>query len=177
MNRFLVGLYREARRERGRDFQYVRFWQILETMAENKNFDPAQPLLDFDGNVMLDGSQPRYSKGSVNIVFRLLREAGIGSTDETWKRANVWFAFRNAVAHHGAVDRYAELSRAGVRAWAEMAISEIAVTPGHDKFLWELKEDTKLLLMQRLVAGRAMSPNKSIKPTSTPPLRSGVAAA
>jgi hypothetical protein len=153
MNRFLVGLYRDARRERGRDFQYVRFWQILETMAENKNFDPTEPLLDFDGNFMMDGTKRRQSVGSVNIVFRLLREAGIGSTDETWKRVNVWFAFRNAVAHHGAVDRYTELSRAGVRAWAEIAIAELAATSGHDRFLWELKEDTKLLLMQRLATG------------------------
>ncbi len=153
LNRFLVGLYREARREGGRDFQYVRFWQILEIMAENKNFDPAEPLIDFDGEVMMDGSKRRHSKGSVHIVFRLLREAGIGSTDETWKKVNIWYAFRSAVAHHGAVDRYAELSRAGVKAWAENAILELSAASGHDRFLWELKEDTKLLLMQRLVMG------------------------
>lgn len=151
MNRFLVGLYKDALRERSRDFQYVRFWQILETIAETKNYDPTHPLIDFEGNAMMKGAQQRYCKGSVNIVFRLFRDAGIGSTTETWKLVNIWFAFRNAVAHHGAVERYFELSRASVRAFAEDAISELAMTPGHDRFLWELKEDANLLLMQRLV--------------------------
>jgi hypothetical protein len=157
INGFLVGLYREARRDRSPDFQYVRYWQILETMAENNNYDPISPLVDYEGNVLMDGNQPRQSKGSVNIVFRLLRDTGIGSTDETWKKVNVWFAFRNAVAHHGSVARYPELSRATVKAWAELAMEEITKTLGHDRFLWELKEDTKLLLMRRLVgnAGRA----------------------
>jgi hypothetical protein len=151
INSFLVGLYREARRDRSPDFQYVRFWQILETMAESNNYDPSSPLLDYEGNVLMDGNQPRQSKGSVNIVFRLLRDTGIGSTGETWKKINVWFAFRNAVAHHGSVARYAELSRATVKAWAELGHEEISKTSGHDRFLWELKEDTKLLLMRRLV--------------------------
>lgn len=151
INGFLVGLYREARRDRSTDFQYVRFWQILETMAESRNYDPTSPLLDYEGNVLMDGNQPKQCKGSVNIVFRLLRDTGIGSTDETWKKVNIWFAFRNAVAHHGSVARYHELSRASVKAWAELGHEEIAKTPGHDRFLWELKEDAKLLLMRRLV--------------------------
>lgn len=151
MNTFLTGLYREARRDRSRDFQYVRFWQILETMAESNNYDPASPLLDYEGNVMTDGTQPRLSKGSVNIVFRLLRDSGMGSTSETWKKVNVWFAFRNAVAHHGSVDRFSALSREGIKEWARLGNEEISATPGHDRFLWELKEDTKLLLMRRLV--------------------------
>lgn len=151
INGFLVGLYREARRDRSPDFQYVRFWQILETMAESGNYDPISPLLDYEGNVLMDGNQPRQCKGSVNIVFRLLRDTGIGSTDKTWKKVNVWFAFRNAVAHHGSVARYPELSRATVRAWAKLGHEEISKTLGHDRFLWELKEDAKLLLMRRLV--------------------------
>ncbi|MHB8405253.1 MAG: hypothetical protein ACYDCJ_07510 [Gammaproteobacteria bacterium] len=151
INSFLVGLYREARRDRNPDFQYVRFWQILETMAESNNYDPTSPLLDFEGNVLMDGTHARQSKGSVNIVFRLLRDTGIGSTDDTWKNVNVWFAFRNAVAHHGSIARYPELSRANVRTWAKLGHEEIAGTPGHDQFLWTLKEDTKLLLMRKLV--------------------------
>ena len=66
------------------------------------------------------------------------------------EKVNVWFAFRNAVAHHGSIARYPESSRSNVRAWAEWGHEEIAKT-GHDRFLWELKEDAKLLLMSRLV--------------------------
>jgi len=156
MNSFLVGLYKEAMRDRNPDFQYVRFWQILETMAENKNYDPTSPLLDYEGNEMMDGNQLRKSNGSINIVFRMLRDADIGSTNTTWKNVNVWFAFRNAVAHHGSVARYSELSRPAVKAWAELAHTEIAKTPGHDLFLRELQEDTKLLLMRRLVGNTGM---------------------
>lgn len=151
INGFLVGLYRDARRERSPDFQYVRFWQILETMAESRNYDPISLLVDYEGNVMMDGNQPRQCKGSVNIVFGLLRDTGIGSTIESWKMVNVWFVFRNAVAHHGSVARYPALSRSTVRVWAELGHEEIAKTPGHDPFLWKLKEDVKLLLMRRLV--------------------------
>lgn len=151
INGFLVGLYKEARRDRSPDFQYVRFWQILETMAESNNYDPISPLLDYDGNVMMDGKKTRHCNGSLHIVFRLLRDTGIGSTDETWKKINIWFAFRNAVAHHGSVVRYTELSRTTAKAWAALAFEEFAVSSGNDRFLWELKEDTKLLLMMRLV--------------------------
>ena len=60
------------------------------------------------------------------------------------------FAFRNAFAHHGAVARFTELSRDSVKKWAQLGHEELSATPGHDRFLWELKEDTKLLLMRRL---------------------------
>ena len=151
MNRFLVGLYRDARRERTRDFQYVRYWQLLETMAEAQNYDPDDVLRDFEGTPIDIGSGPRRLSGSVAIVFNLLRENRLGDTTATWKDVNVWFAFRNSVAHHGAITRYVELSRESVREWARIGLEELQATLGHDHFLWSLKEDVKLLLMRRLV--------------------------
>ena len=151
-DRFLVGLYKEARRERSRDFQYVRYWQILETMAESNNYDPSQELRNFEGDRMTDDAgRPRLIKGSVNTVFNLLRENQIGNTADTWKHVNVWFAFRNAVAHHGAISQYGNLSRDSVREWALVGYEELQANPAHDVFLWLLKEDVKLLLMRRLV--------------------------
>jgi len=150
MNRFLVGLYKEARRERSRDFQYVRYWQILETIAESRNYDRAEALRDFEGAPMTHDGKPRRVSGSVNSVFNLLRENEIGDTASTWKNVNVWFAFRNAVAHHGSVAKCHSLRESG-RAWAEIGLQELAATPDHDRFLWSLKEDVKLVLMRRLV--------------------------
>ena len=150
-NRFLVGLYKDARRERSADFQYVRYWQILETMAEGRNYDSKDALRDFSGAPMTDNGRVRFIKGSVNIVFNLLRENQIGDTASTWKNVNTWFAFRNAVAHHGAVSRYTDLSRDPVREWARLGYEELQRSPGHDVFLWSLKEEVKLLLMRRLV--------------------------
>jgi hypothetical protein len=150
-NRFLVSLYREARRERSRDFQYVRYWQILETMAEGRNYDPLAVLLDYSGNPMREKGRELRVKGSVNAVFNLLREKQIGDAAITWKHVNIWFAFRNAVAHHGAISRYDALSRKSVREWARFGWEELQRTPDRDVFLWMLKEDVRLLLMRQLV--------------------------
>lgn len=150
-NRFLVNLYREARRERSGDFQYVRLWQILETMAEGRNYDASAVLCDYAGNPMTDNGQVRLLKGSVNTVFNLFREEQVGDTETMWKHVNIWFAFRTAVAHHGAISRYESLSRGSVREWARIGHEERQRTPDHDGFLWMLKEDVKLLLMRQLV--------------------------
>ena len=87
--------------------------------------------------------------GGVNSVFNLMRESGMGTTERNWQMINTWFAFRTAVAHHGAVANFGQLTRPGVRAFAQSAIDTIRET-GHDQYLWELMEDTKLLLMRRL---------------------------
>jgi hypothetical protein len=162
-NRFLVSLYREARRERSRDFQYVRLWQILETMAEGRNYDASAVLCDHAGNPMTDNGQVRLLKGSVNTVFNLFREEQVGDTETIWKHVNIWFAFRNAVAHHGAISRYESLSRESVREWARIGHEELRRTPDHDGFLWMLKEDVKLLLMRQLV--KTAAENTSSKAT------------
>jgi hypothetical protein len=148
-DRFLVALYKEALREPSADFQYVRFWQVLEVLAEVKNYDEKLPLLGYSGEPLMDGDQPITMKSSPAIVFALLRDSGFGTTEKKWKSVNVWFAFRNAVAHHGAISKFHLLSRPTVRCWAEQGYPEIK-DGGHDHYLWELKEDTKMLLMCRL---------------------------
>ncbi|MBK8760464.1 MAG: hypothetical protein IPM03_08525 [Sulfuritalea sp.] len=150
---FLAGLYKEARRESSIDFQYVRFWQILEILAESRNYDPKAPLVDYSGDVIMDGEKPRLTKSGASIVFNLLRESGIGNTESSWKFANTWFAFRTAAAHHGSISRFAELDREDVRTWGRIGFEEIQ-REAHDKYLWNLKEDTKLLLMRELVSAK-----------------------
>jgi len=152
MGAFLSELYKEARRERDPRYQYIRLWQILELLADQEEFDQSEPLTDYEGIVMEEeNGSPRRSKGSVHTVFRLLREAQLGSTEQTWKDVNVWFAFRSAVAHYGALSEFHRLSRAAVRSWAQVGIDEIAESEGHDKFLDSLRWKVRLLLMQRLV--------------------------
>jgi hypothetical protein len=154
MNQFLARLYKEARREKSTDFQYVRYWQILETLAESRNYDSSKPLLGYDGEPLKDGSQLRYIKGSVNIVFNLMRESQIGNTKDSWQKVNIWFAFRNSVAHQGSVSRYTELSQYRNKKWAKHGLDEIQRAGGHDRYLWELKEDVKLLIMRELVSSQ-----------------------
>lgn len=152
MGAFLAELYKEARRERDPRYQYIRLWQLLELLADQEGFDPSEPLTDYEGIVMEEeNGNPRLSKGSVHTVFRLLREAQLGSTEQTWKDVNVWFAFRSAVAHYGALSEFHRLSRAAVRTWAQVGMDEIAGAGGQDKFLDSLRWMARLLLMQRLV--------------------------
>jgi len=155
MNQFFAKLFKEAKREKNTDFQYVRYWQILEILAESRNYDSSKPLLDYDGKPLSDGSQLRYIKGSVNIVFNLLRESQIGNTKDSWENVNIWFAFRNSVAHQGSVSRYTELSQDRNKIWAKHGLDEIQRAGGHDRYLWELKEDVKLLIMRELVSSQS----------------------
>lgn len=154
INQFFARLFKEARREKNTDFQYVRYWQILETLAESRNYDSSKPLLDYEGEPLKNDSQLRYVRGSVNIVFNLLRESQIGNTKDSWENVNVWFAFRNSVAHQGSVSRYTELSQDRSKVWAKYGLGEIQRLGGHDRYLWELKEDVKLLIMRELVLNR-----------------------
>lgn len=151
MGAFLVELYREARRERDPRYQYIRLWQLLELLADQEGFDPDEPLTDYEGAVMEENGSPRLSRGSVHTVFRLLREAQLGSTEQTWKDVNVWFAFRSAVAHYGALSEFNRLSKASTRNWAQVGIDEIEEARGHDRFLDSLRWMARLLLMRRLV--------------------------
>lgn len=150
-DRLLVRLYKDARSELSVDFQYVRFWAVLEALADLREFDPDAPLLDLQGNQMRAVTGRLLTlNGGVNSVFNLLRENQLGTTERNWKMINTWFAFRTAVAHHGALANFTQLSRPPVRRFAQEALSEIHAAGGHDQFLRELKEDAKMLLMRRL---------------------------
>lgn len=151
MNSFLVGLYREARCELNNNFRYVRFWQILETMAENKNYDKNLELLDFEGNVMKDEkSKIMFKRGTRNIVFSLLQDDGVAGRNTLWEDVNIWKAFRDSVAHHGSIENYSKLSNEDAKKWAEFALNKIKET-NYDHFIHSLKDNTKFLLMNRLI--------------------------
>ena len=150
-NRFMVDLYKQARAERQPYFQYVRLWQILEIVADSKNYDPVAPLLDYECNPILENGKPRPVKNALGTVYSLIRDEGTGDSQSTWKNVNVWLAFRNATAHFGAISRFTQLRDKHNRTWAASTIDELKKSPGHDHFLWNLKEDVKLILMRRLV--------------------------
>ena len=47
------------------NFKYVRYWQILETIAESKNYNESHDLLDFQGEQITnnDGTNKKIKKG------------------------------------------------------------------------------------------------------------------
>lgn len=148
-DRLLVSLYKDARDEPTPDFQYVRLWAVLEALADARDYDSDAPLVDFEGNQMFDAGRKLTVNGGVNSVYNLMRESGIGSSQRNWRLINTWFAFRTAAAHHGSRLNFGQLKRPNVRAFAEQASAEIQAS-AHDHYLWELREDTKILLMRRL---------------------------
>ena len=155
---FLVNLYKEARREANTEFQYVRYWQILETLAESRNFNPDDDLIDFEGNVLTedDGKTPKKIKGSVNSVYSLFRESGIGGSERIWRDVKIWFSFRNSVAHHGSIWHYSKLSIKNIRKWAEEGIAELEAAKTNDPVLWRLKEDVKYLLQKEVATNQGV---------------------
>lgn len=161
-DRLLVRLYKEARCEPSVEFQYVRFWAVLEALADLREYDPKDPLLDFQSNKIRanDGRLLTLNSG-VNSVFNLFRENELGTTETNWKFINIWFAFRTAVAHHGGLANFTQLSRPAVRTFAQDALNEMRTSNGHDQFLWNLKEDAKILLMRRLNRARPWTDGSS----------------
>jgi len=148
-DRLLVGLYKDARSEPSPDFQYVRFWAVLEALADVREYDSNAPLLDFEGNQMREGERVLTINGGVNSIYNLMRECDMGSSERNWRLINTWFAFRTAAAHHGSLMNFSQLKRPTVRAFAEKAYAEMQSSL-QDQHLWELKEDTKALLVRRL---------------------------
>lgn len=146
MSSFLVNLYKEAHIEKSRDFKYVRLWQILETLAESKNYSNSDDLTNKDGTNILKGDGTNMKvKGSTAIVFNLLKNLD----DLTYEDVKVWFAFRNAVAHHGSILRYTELDRVNVRNDAARGISDIQVA-GYDIYLIKLESKVKEILIKEV---------------------------
>ena len=108
-----VALYREAIREPHAQFQYFRFWSLLEMMARHKKY-VGRPLRNWVGEVCHNArNRARYIRDDAEeLVFELLREhlsknfgedsfaAGLkyGKVSE---QLSIWYRRRNCVAHGG----------------------------------------------------------------------------
>lgn len=144
---FLVHLYKEAKNEYSRDFQYLRLWQILETLAESKNYSKKDDLFDMDMNPIMNNDSTKQMKisGSTAIVYNLIK---ILKT-VTWEDVNIWFAFRNAVGHYGSISYYTELDREYLKNYASKAIQDMEKS-GYDNYIMKLDQTTKNILIKEL---------------------------
>jgi len=148
----IATMYADAISEKNDEFKYVRFWQLLEVLAENQNYDPNAILTDFDGMpITYDDGGIRKIKGGINIVYNLLKSSSVGSKEKLWKYVNIWYAFRNAVAHHGSINEYHQLSRENVKKWAEKGINIMAESGNHNPILWSLKNDVNMVVRKIII--------------------------
>jgi hypothetical protein len=171
--RYVFSQYREALAENNPAFQYVRYWQILETMAESKNYDPTTELFDISGTPILDFSgRPMRLKNAKPIVYQLLRESYAeidGSTSPTvgqmtstatdgteityslWDFVQAWHGMRNAAAHYGGfrhgdtiqVDKFRDYSICE-------RVYQATLLTNHDFVLSSLKETIRLVIMKEV---------------------------
>lgn len=111
--RYFMSLYKMAQAETNVSYVYLRYWQLLETVAESKNYDPRSILTDQAGIPLLNKKgKPRTSSGAVGIVYRLVFES-LGAAVVTFPGnpaaeayglidyVESWAAMRNATAHFG----------------------------------------------------------------------------
>jgi hypothetical protein len=106
-----VSLFGEARRERRPDFQYVRLWSLLESVAKSRGC-AGRPRRDWSGQPQVSKKgQPLYVQDAREQVYELLREllapCGIGeqsyasglSYGSLSEQIGIWYQRRNCTAH------------------------------------------------------------------------------
>ncbi len=158
----LVSLHKEALQEKNGGFKILRYWNILETLAESKNYCKNDNLLDFDNNIIYKKENnkivlnktgqpiPLKITGSLHIVYNLIRESYHAYTKETFVKVKMWYGLRNCVAHFGDVSRYNKLSNPRDRKYAEKAYKIIKSKNDYSPILFWLKESTRVILMNEL---------------------------
>lgn len=127
--RFFVSLYKEARQEADVSYQYLRYWQLLETIAETKNYlvtdamiclETNTPLLDSKGVPRTIGRSDKNGDrpDSKMIVYRLISDTAAAmrarnaslltvfsdtasASYDLEKYVRAWHAMRNAAGHFG----------------------------------------------------------------------------
>lgn len=163
---FLVTLHREALREQSEDYKFLRYWSILEILAESKNYETGKidtEIEDYDGNPLyeiLDGNivieektgKPKVikEKNAIVIVYNLFKEHRWGKPYEMLEKIKAWIYLRDAVAHFGSIQNYSQLRNHKAKTLLEGVILKINSSKGHNPILFELKEDVKLILMIEL---------------------------
>lgn len=163
---FLVVLHKEALKESNDDYKILRYWSILEILAESKNYSIDKrhtELQDYNGKPLfqIENGQKVYDekkgepkvikeKNAIVIVYNLFKEQRWGKAYERLEKIRTWIALRDAVAHFGSFQNYTRLQNAKARGYAENAVREMNQSKGHNPISWELKEDVKLILMREL---------------------------
>ncbi|MBI3776985.1 MAG: hypothetical protein HY273_15810 [Gammaproteobacteria bacterium] len=109
--RYFIALHKEALGEIDINYQYLRYWLVLELIAESKNYNPADGMLDENLKPVLDKNGGRRKlKDASNSVYKLLLDAGfqpahcgvsIANTYSLLHYVDAWAAWRNAAGHYG----------------------------------------------------------------------------
>jgi hypothetical protein len=166
--RFLTSLHKEVLKESNLGFKILRYWTILEVLAESKNFETGSrktDLKDFDGKPLFElneAGQPKVDdktgenviisvKNSIANVYNLLKLYQFGDAYTNLNNIKTWIALRDSVAHFGDITKYNNLRNDEAKYYAKEALKKIKDSPGHNPILFDLKEDVKLILKRELL--------------------------
>lgn len=114
-----LSLYNDANKEIKLDFRYFRLWNLLEMIANNKDYK-GRPRVDWQGTTGNDMKSDPITdpnrlkiKHAKELVFELIREAfnNYGLTDTMFSHNSnqgsiaemipIWYRHRNCAAHNG----------------------------------------------------------------------------
>lgn len=163
--RYLYLLYSYARREEVIDYQYLRYWQFLEAVAESKNYDENADLCDFMGQPIFDDKKITLKiKLPRNQVYELVKnhklDAGISESNVYFRddkkvehklleMVTFWYAMRNAAAHYGHFLPDDQVQKANFNYYAKcLKIRKLVGEAGHDYILDDLKNTASLILLR-----------------------------
>jgi len=114
LSRYFVSLYNNASNETNESFEFLRYWTVLESIAESKNYNHNEHLVDQYENYVTDdnGNQLSLDNNIKREVCQLIFDFGIrlNIEDENEFEYNLynyivkWHAFRHAAAHFGGFD-------------------------------------------------------------------------
>ncbi len=159
-----VNLFREALREHNPEFQYFRYWNILETIARNKEY-VGELLRDWNGIVIKNrkGKERHIQDTAEELVFELLRErlspkfgemsfaSGL-SQGSISDQIGIWYRRRNCVVHGSQClcrDPSLQLWNNPKYANCKRARDEIS-SQTDDGYLRSLKEVTEIIISLEL---------------------------
>ncbi len=177
--RFFVNLYKEAKQESDVSYQYLRYWQLLETIAETKNYlvtdgvtclETNAPLVDSNGTPRTIGWTSKNGDHPISkmIVYRLIWDVATAmrtrnaclltvfgdpaaSSYDLEKYVNAWNAMRNAAGHFGRFVETDPTQQARLRDFA--LCKEVCDDQGHNRFgfvLMQLRNVIELVLEEEL---------------------------
>lgn len=167
----LMSLYRNALSEASWEYQFFRYYNLLESVGADK-YPNSTPVLDLQGHPRLQNNpdQTPYtaaqSRGKVYLLGQeVARSSGlpednlIGVTANTptmtfWEMTNLWVKMRDQIAHRGrwhlAANEVESRRRMRLRIAFENLGGSADAMPGIDKALSDLKELVKMLIRHEL---------------------------
>lgn len=173
-NRYLFSLYRQAVEEDNPDFEYLRYWQILEAIFEKRSYDESQKLKYVGGEPVYNNPNDpiNIGRGIRYKIYHLLYDYytnGGEDESETLGQSNMqlsdgteitfslsdyvnsWYAFRNATAHFGGFRPDSTTQKENFHCYDDCReATRLIETVGRDFILADLKRTVKLVLMDEV---------------------------